>query len=134
MQHGQGQDVLRVATVAVGVAEESKSLKTPVHTAELEAEAIGELGSDEHKAHVISQERVASMELERSKDSSKASNGTEEARGGDGGSERVIDFADKISGSSSTEDDNKPLISVTNSEAAVQPVLLVQPAQPEELV
>ena len=136
--HTQEQDVLKVETVAmgvgVGVAEESKSLKTPIHTAELEAEAAGELGSGEHEARVISQERVVtSTELEKSLDSPKVIDGREQ-RGAGRGVERVVDFADKVSGSSSAEDDDRPLISVTNSEGAVQPVLLVQPAQPEELV
>lgn len=130
-QHTRDQDVLKVETVAVGVVEESRSLKTPVHATELEPE--GELASGEHEAHVIHQERMAAVELEGPKDSPKVSAEKEERAGG-GSDKIVVDFGDKTSGTSSTEDDDRPLISVTNSDSVMQPVLLVQPAQPEEVV
>ena len=132
-QQTRNQDVLKVETVAVGVVEESRSLKTPVHATELEPEGELVLASGEHEAHVIHQERMAAVELEGPKVSPKVSAEKEERA--DGGSDKiVVDFGDKTSGTSSTEDDDRPLISVTNSDSVMQPVLLVQPAQPEEVV
>ena len=49
-------------------------------------------------------------------------------------SDVVVDIEDKVSGSSSVDGDDKPLISVSKEGARLQPVVLVQPAQPEELV
>ena len=76
---------------------------------------------------------MAAVELEGPKDSPKVSAEKEE-RADSGSDKIVVDFGDKTSGTSSTEGDDRPLISVTNSDSVMQPVLLVQPAQPEEVV
>lgn len=95
-----------------------------------------------HESPDVTSIRVGETEVfEEAIVASKSGEDGKDVKTGSSGKVVATDVEDKVSGSSSVDDDDKPLISVSGASyntggevPSQQPVLLVEPAKPEEIV